>query len=139
MLNMDWAGNISTFSPELLGLKNEKYGDYLLGNINSATLTDFLDCPNLARMLRDIQAGVQMCRETCQYFSVCGGGEPVNKLAENGTFVSAETIYCRMTKMQPTDLVLDAIERAQQSDGGPDESDSAHLAHAGACESSRSK
>jgi uncharacterized protein len=62
-------------------------------------------------MLADIEAGVALCRERCEYFSVCGGGEPVNKLAENGTFVSTETTYCRMTKMQATDLVLDALER----------------------------
>jgi uncharacterized protein len=64
-------------------------------------------------MLRDIGAGVEMCRERCEYFSVCGGGEPVNKLAENGTFASTETAYCRLTKMRATDLVLDALERAQ--------------------------
>ena len=40
-----------------------------------------------------------MCRERCEYFSVCGGGEPVNKLAENGGFASSETTYCRLTKM----------------------------------------
>jgi hypothetical protein len=31
---MDWAGNISTFSPELLGQKNPAYEDFLLGNTN---------------------------------------------------------------------------------------------------------
>jgi uncharacterized protein len=68
---------------------------------------------------------VKMCRERCEYFSVCGGGEPVNKLAENGTFASTETTYCRLTKMRGTDVVLDAIERAQRSEtncnraGGP--------------------
>jgi hypothetical protein len=46
---------------------------------------------------------------------VCGGGEPVNKLAENGTFISTETTYCRLTKMRATDLVLDALERVQPS------------------------
>jgi uncharacterized protein len=56
-----------------------------------------------------------MCRESCEYFSVCGGGEPVNKLAENGTFISTETTYCRLTKMRATDLVLDALERVQPS------------------------
>ena len=64
-------------------------------------------------MLESIEAGVAMCRERCEYFSVCGGGEPVNKLAENGTFASTETTYCRLTKMRGTDLVLDALERAQ--------------------------
>jgi uncharacterized protein len=134
--SMDWAGNISTFSPELLGLKNADYGDYLLGNINRDALIDLPDRPNLARMLKDIQAGVRMCQETCQYFSVCGGGEPVNKLAENGTFASTETRYCRLTKMRATDLVLDAIERAQESGEGNQSPDSCCLESRdqGACE-----
>ena len=106
---MDWAGNISTFSPELLGLKNADYGDFLLGNINRDALVD-LPSGRIARMPRDIEAGVEMCRDRCEYFSVCGGGEPVNKLAENGTFASTETAYCRLTKMRATDLVLDALE-----------------------------
>jgi uncharacterized protein len=116
--SMDWAGNISTFSPELLGLKNARYGDFLLGNINRDALVDMPQRVNFTRMLEDIEAGVAMCRERCEYFSVCGGGEPVNKLAENGTFVSTETTYCRLTKMRATDLVLDALERVQPSPSG---------------------
>jgi uncharacterized protein len=115
IVSMDWAGNISTFSPELLGLKNAKYGDFLLGNINRDALVDLPQSANFAKMLEDIDAGVAMCRERCEYFSVCGGGEPVNKLFENGTFASSETIYCRLTKMRATDLVLDALERVQSS------------------------
>jgi uncharacterized protein len=61
-----------------------------------------------------------MCRERCEYFSVCGGGEPVNKLAENGSFASRETTYCRLTKMRATDLVLDALERVRPSGGFPE-------------------
>ena len=109
--SMDWAGNISTFSPELLGLKNPAYDDFILGNVNRDALVDLLDCQALARMLADIDLGVAMCRERCEYFSVCGGGEPVNKLAENGSFASTETNFCRLTKMRATDLVLDALER----------------------------
>jgi uncharacterized protein len=109
--SMDWAGNISTFSPELLGLKNQAYDDFLLGNINRDALVDLPRRPVFARMLADIVAGVAMCRDSCEYFSVCGGGEPVNKLAENGSFASTETTYCRLTKMRATDLVLDALER----------------------------
>jgi uncharacterized protein len=111
--SMDWAGNVSTFSPELLGLKSADYGDFLLGNINRDALVDLPRRANFARMLADIDTGVAMCRERCEYFSVCGGGEPVNKLAENGTFASTETTYCRTTKMRATDLVLDALERLQ--------------------------
>ena len=121
--SMDVAGNISTFSPELLGLKSADYGDFLLGNINTDRLVDLLERPNLARMRRDIDAGVTLCRQHCQYFSVCGGGEPVNKLSENGTFVSTETTYCRLTRMRLTDLVLDAIDRLPTSGPGANGSD----------------
>ena len=118
--SMDWAGNIATFSPELLGLKNAQYGDFMLGNINRDSLLDMPRQASFARMLADIEAGVAMCRERCGYFSVCGGGEPVNKLAENGTFASAETTYCRLTKMRGTDLVLDALDRVRPSGAGLD-------------------
>jgi uncharacterized protein len=115
--SMDWSGNIATFSPELLGLKNALYDDFILGNINRDRLTDLADRPLLARMRADIDAGVAMCRERCEYFSVCGGGEPVNKLAENGSFATSETTYCRMTKMRGTDLILDRLERVGTSTG----------------------
>jgi uncharacterized protein len=111
--SMDHAGNVSTFSPELLGLKHERYGDFILGNVNRDVLLDFEKCETLLRMRADIEAGVARCRETCEYFSVCGGGEPVNKLAENGSFISTETAFCRLTKMRVTDLVLDAVDRAE--------------------------
>jgi uncharacterized protein len=116
--SMDCAGNISTFSPELLGLKNAAYGDFLLGNINHDALVDLPQRANFTKLVKDIETGVTMCRERCEYFSVCGGGEPVNKLAENGTFASSETTYCRITKMRATDLVLDALERVQLSEPG---------------------
>ncbi len=114
--SMDCTGNIATFSPELLGLKNLAYNDFVLGNINRDNLEDLPDSPVLARMLADIGAGVAMCRDQCEYFSVCGGGEPVNKLAENGSFVSTETAYCRVTKMRATDLILDTLDRVPTDD-----------------------
>ncbi len=112
--SMDWAGNIATFSPELLGLKNSGYDDFILGNINRDRLTDLAQGPVLRKMLADIGAGVELCRQHCEYFSICGGGEPVNKLAENGTFISTETTFCRMTKMRATDLVLDLLDLVGQ-------------------------
>jgi uncharacterized protein len=109
--SMDWRGNISTFSPELLGLTNTDYGDFIIGNINQDQLVDLRHQSTLEKMLADIRAGVTLCREHCEYFSVCGGGEPVNKLFENGGFATTETTYCRMTKMRATDLVLDRLEQ----------------------------
>lgn len=109
ILNVDCSGNISTFSPELLGVKHGEYGDFSLGNINRDWLVDFPAKPAFERMLSEIEAGLAMCRDRCPYFDVCGGGEPANKLAENGTFASAETNSCRVTRMAVADVVLDAM------------------------------
>ena len=111
--SMDWAGNIATFSPELLGLKNPVFDDFIIGNVNRDRLTEMAESPALRKMTADINAGVELCRQRCEYFSVCGGGEPVNKLAENGSFASAATTYCRMTKMRATDLVLDLLDQLE--------------------------
>jgi len=119
--SMDWTGNIATFSPELLGLKSELYDNFVLGNINRDRLVDLEERPLLKRMQADIDAGIALCRERCEYFSVCGGGEPVNKLFENSSSATAETTYCRMTKMRATDLVLDRLENVSNLVGGGEE------------------
>ena len=106
ILSMDYKGNLSTYSPELLGQSNSEYGNFVVGNVHTDTFADVLGSPVLARMQRDIQAGVAMCRQSCAYFHVCGGGEPVNKLSENGTFASTVTNYCRLTRMAVADLML---------------------------------
>jgi uncharacterized protein len=111
MLNIDCNGNVSTFSPELLGLKNAKYNDFVIGNINAASLEDMFRGAVMRAMLRDIAAGVELCRQSCEYFSVCGGGAPVNKLFENGSFNSARTSFCDLTQKVPIDLILEAFSR----------------------------
>ena len=113
MLNVDCNGNVSTFSPELLGLKNPTYNDFVIGNINAASLEDMNRGAAMRAMSRDIAAGVELCRQNCGYFSVCGGGAPVNKLFENGRFDSARTSFCDLTQKVPIDLILDAFGRLE--------------------------
>ena len=115
MLNVDSHGNVSSFSPELLGLKNKAYGDFLLGNIHRDSLADIHAACLESALLRDIRAGVAACSAGCEYFSVCGGGAPVNKLFENGGFATTRTSYCTLTQIVPTDLVLEAYGRLEQS------------------------
>ncbi len=106
MLNVDCLGNVSTFSPELLGYKNAEYNDFLIGNVNTDSMEQMRDSRWLAAMQRDIDAGVAACRASCEYFSVCGGGAPMNKLYENGSFASTQTTFCSLIQMAAADLVL---------------------------------
>jgi uncharacterized protein len=115
MLNVDCHGNVSSFSPELLGYENADYNDFIIGNINRDSLEQMRRSAPMMAMTRDIAAGVAACREECEYFSVCGGGSPVNKLSENGTFCSSRTSFCSLVQMVPTDLILAALDRLEQS------------------------
>jgi uncharacterized protein len=112
ILSIDCAGNFSTFSPEFLGLKSSVYGDFIFGNVNNDRLDDAFAKDNFTRIFEDIRRGIRICEDTCQYFSICGGGAPVNKLAENGTIVSAETMFCRLSRQVPCDLTLELIENS---------------------------
>ncbi len=53
---------------------------------------------------------------SCEYFSVCGGGAPINKLAENGSFTSTRTAFCALTQMVPIDLILDAFDAVRDDE-----------------------
>jgi uncharacterized protein len=113
MMNVDCHGNVSSFSPELLGLKHADYNNFIVGNIHTEALEDMRRSHPMLAMGRDIAAGVEACRTACEYFSVCGGGAPVNKLAENGSFTGTRTAFCSLTQMVPIDLILDAFDRLE--------------------------
>jgi uncharacterized protein len=123
MMNVDCHGNVSSFSPELLGLKSADYSDFIVGNIITDSLEEMLASPAMHAMSRDIAAGVEACRQGCDYFSVCGGGAPVNKLAENGSFRSTRTSFCGLTQMVPIDLILDAFDQLKVTMDGKEPSD----------------
>jgi uncharacterized protein len=110
IISVDCYGNFSTFSPELLGLTSTNYGDFVFGNVATDSFDSILSNPKFAAVAREIEAGVQRCRDTCEYFSYCGGGAPVNKYFENGTFDSTETMFCRLSKQAVLNVVLEKLE-----------------------------
>ncbi|HSI83662.1 MAG: cyclophane-forming radical SAM/SPASM peptide maturase GrrM/OscB [Candidatus Methylacidiphilales bacterium] len=111
ILAVDTDGNISTFSPELLGLKHERFGVFSFGNILREGLYGAMENEKFKLVLTEINAGIKKCATTCPYYEFCGGGAPANKLYENGTFDSSETMYCRYTTQLPLELTLDYFEK----------------------------
>jgi uncharacterized protein len=117
IVNFDYKGNFSTFDPEMLGVKAEPYGEFVFGNVLTDSLESICHTEKFQRVNADMQAGVAMCRETCDYFGACGGGAGSNKYWENGTFASAETQACRFRTKIVTDIVLEALERTASLPG----------------------
>lgn len=115
-VSFDYAGNVSTFSPELLTMRHPKYGPLIFGNAKSMkTIEDILKNKIFLNVNEEIQNGVERCRLECNYFSVCGGGAPSNKLGENGSFDTTETFKCRLEIKENAELMLDRLELLRKS------------------------
>jgi uncharacterized protein len=117
MITVAWNGDFSTFSPELLGQTAPEYGDFVLGNVATQGYLESSAGEPFQSMWQAIGAGVGVCRRTCAHFAYCGGGSPANKYYENGTFGSAETLYCRSMIQRPFQIVLTRLEQTFGASG----------------------
>jgi uncharacterized protein len=108
-------GEVYTFSPELAGYSSDGFPTFSIGNIFNHTFAELECSAVLKAMAAQINEGIELCRAQCKYFSICGGGAPSNKLFENGTFASTETLHCRLTRKRVTDFLLATIESMHAS------------------------
>jgi uncharacterized protein len=111
-LSIGVNGEIGTFAPELLGYASERHGDLVFGNVHDDEIADILHNPKFIAVSDEVARGQKRCQSSCQYFSICLGGSPANKLFENGSFDSTETLFCRLSKKAVVDVVLGRMERA---------------------------
>ncbi|MFI4987159.1 MAG: cyclophane-forming radical SAM/SPASM peptide maturase GrrM/OscB [Alphaproteobacteria bacterium] len=106
IMSVDHLGNCSTFSPELLGMENAEWDNFTIGNLLTDDLAAILRGKRYVRLRDAVARGVGHCRESCEYFEVCGGGAPSNKFYELGTFEGTETLHCRLMKKAITEISL---------------------------------
>jgi len=111
IISVDCLGNLSTFSPELLGTCDPNYANFNFGKVGRDHLMTIRSSPAFQKAAMDIWAGVDACAKSCEFYCVCGGGAPANKYFENHTFLSTETMHCRASIQMPTSAVLSALER----------------------------
>lgn len=114
VLAFDWRGRVMTFSPELLTQSHPVYGTMAFG---VASRHELLRQPRFLEIATEVQRGIKLCRGTCEYFHVCGGGAPSNKLAEHGTFCATETLHCRLRIKTTVELLLDELDATPDSPG----------------------
>ena len=113
---VDWRGNATLFSPPLLNMKHPRYGDFALGNLCRTSIEAMVTTEKFKRINAEINEGIERCWEECAYFSVCGGGLPAQKLFENGSFASTETLNCRLTRKVLMDAFI-AVHGAREAQG----------------------
>lgn len=132
MLNVAHDGSWCFWSPELLGSAHPALGPAVMGNLAAdpappvppfappsvtAPWPTGPDSASWSTWQREIDAGVQRCRERCAYFDFCLGGAPSNKLAEHGAFDGSETMACRLGQQAVIDAVLASLDAALPAQG----------------------
>ena len=110
ILSVDWQGNFSTFDPELLSVASDQYGTFNIGNIKETSLLEAAKSDTFNRLWSDMAEGVSKCKQTCEYFGLCGGGNGSNKFWEHGSLNSSETNACRFGTQIPIQVLLDSFE-----------------------------
>jgi uncharacterized protein len=106
IINIDYRGNVSSFSPELLGHKDKNFGDFIFGNVGDTDLETCRKSESFEKLATAIARGVSECSNSCQYFQFCGGGAPSNKYFEGGGFDITETVGCRFGQQIPLEVML---------------------------------
>ena len=112
IISIDHQGNFSTFDPELLAVKTPQYGDFILGNVATDSFESICQSEKFQQIHWDMSQGVEQCRQTCDYFGLCGGGAGSNKFWENGSFNSTETQACRYRIKEVAEVAIAALESA---------------------------
>ncbi|MFE3459046.1 cyclophane-forming radical SAM peptide maturase AmcB [Nocardiopsis aegyptia] len=97
---VSWDGNVVLLSPELLGVKAPKYGDFIVGNVLRESIPTMLARAHTVPYVREFLSGVQNCRKSCDFFTFCQGGQASNRYFEVEDFTATETNYCRQSKQQ---------------------------------------
>jgi len=111
IISIAWNGDIGTFSPEMLGTSDPRFGPLSFGNVMTNSIADVLAHPRLRQMAAEIARGVERCQKGCPYYGFCGGGAPANKLCETGRLDTTVTMFCKFTHMVVTETVLAGLEQ----------------------------
>lgn len=85
-------------SPELAGISDDAYGNFLAGNVCSQSIADMLAHAHRLRYVREFMAGLRRCEAECGFWDFCRGAQACNRYFENGSFATTETDYCRLTR-----------------------------------------
>jgi uncharacterized protein len=109
MITVLLDGSVSPYSPELAGSINNQYHNFKIGNLVDDSLESIHEMLLRSDLCRDVNESRQRCQHSCSYFQLCGGAYFSNKLSENGSLLSTETLSCRLHSQVILDAFADSM------------------------------
>ncbi|WP_228559463.1 cyclophane-forming radical SAM peptide maturase AmcB [Catenulispora pinisilvae] len=106
-------GDVILLSPELAGIRDEHYGDFVAGNVLEQDLGSIVARAWQLPYVTEFIDGLAACRATCGFFDFCRGATAGNRYFENGTFASTETNYCRVSRQELVNALIDTTRKEE--------------------------
>ena len=93
------------------GIEGENGREFIIGNLIEQTLDEIAQSTKLKALYKNILKGVEQCKDTCDFYQICGGGQLVSRYAEKGNFFEPETTNCRFRIKIPASVLVDELEK----------------------------
>jgi len=101
-----YNGDVVLLSPELLGVKDPRHENFIVGNLLRDSLRAIVFKGASVPYVRQYVAGVKKCHAQCEYFNYCGGGQASNKYFELDDISGTETGFCRNMSQRLVQAIL---------------------------------
>ncbi|MEU1683961.1 cyclophane-forming radical SAM peptide maturase AmcB [Micromonospora sp. NPDC005707] len=95
---VSWDGQVVLLSPELLGVTEPRYGDFIAGNVIQQPITEMLAGAGDLGYVAEFMTALNDCADHCAFYDFCRGAQAGNRYFEHATFTARETTYCRTTR-----------------------------------------
>ncbi|MGH3922247.1 MAG: cyclophane-forming radical SAM peptide maturase AmcB [Pseudonocardiaceae bacterium] len=109
-----WNGDVVLLSPELLGVRDARYHDFVVGNVLADSLVPILDRAANVSYVQEFLIGLERCKTTCEFFSYCQGAHAGDRYFEHGTFMATETEHCKTSVQAPVLALADLVNRKEK-------------------------
>ncbi|WP_341793722.1 radical SAM protein [Rickettsia endosymbiont of Ceutorhynchus obstrictus] len=110
ILTIQKNGDITTYCPEFAGMKSKEYNNFIIGNVLALDkLSDIVINPNYIKIKSEYDKRKQNCKNSCEYYSICGSSYLSNVFSETKTLTATKNLACILQKQKLFDLVLEKL------------------------------
>ena len=108
-------GDVVVLSPEFISVDVAERGKFVVGNVLMKSLYDLVEESKRAWYVREFFEGAVQCKNSCDYYEFCGGGQASNKYFELGNIAGTETAQFRNSRIAVMDAVLESLTQYEKS------------------------
>lgn len=113
-----WNGDVVLLSPELLGVQDDRYHDFVAGNVLADPLPTILGRAADLAYVQEFLVGLERCKATCEFFAYCQGAHAGDRYFEHGTFTATETEHCRTSVQAPVLALAELMNSENGEESG---------------------